>query len=1822
MANSTKVGALVIDIDGDISKLRTEMAAGVGVVKNTSGEMQEAARAMKAGLDSVLNPTTLLTSATNALHNTLAGLGVGIGLASVIKLSDEYTKFTAQLKLATQTTQEYAQAYGDVKRIANSAQADLAATGVLYARIANGTRELGLSQQKVADITETVNLALKVSGATTEESASAMLQLSQSFASGTLRGEEFNAVNEAAPRLMKALADGIGVPIGALKQMASDGKITSQVMAQVLPKALADLRAEAESVRTIGGAWTVLTNNMLEYVGTEAKASSGAEVLTSSIGLLANNLHLVAAAAGGLGAAKLAEIIAGVGVKTTAGTLKALEYAQAQSVQRAATIATSQAEASAAIATSERLAITQGAIVASREGAIAQLANANASIIAAEAQINASRSAGALSFAVASLATGEVALTAAMQGRSVAMAELAVLGQQQARVSAEITLANVAQAASQSALTVATGAGGAVAGVASRALGLLGGPIGLITTLLGVGVTAWLAWGSSSSSQEKIASENVEKSTADIVGDLDKQIAKLKERNALASSGLGNIAKQDSEPAKKMVSLKSQMDAAQAGTGEFAGLDLNARNDILQKLGVQYGTLYQKINAATAEQKKFDATGKVASDLIEVRERLLGVNRQYLDDLTKLEAAREKGAISEQEYIDLTSKLATETYNKTKAGKEATKAAREENTEYDRLIKSIAEKTAIERLDIETQGNLTAGQKLAAKAMQDLRDGVLDLTTSEKQRLAASFESYLGAEKANIALKTQEAFAKTAADENLKYADSVLTGADALRNQVRDQEAYNERIGLTQKQIAELDAAELEKQATSKDSIAVTMDLIDWSGKLGDAYRDQANSLRALAELKRTGAAKSNDTDLTKATDLLAVMSELDNVAKAAAQGMTASFGTVGTAIGGMTTALTGFSRAQAAIAAQLAASTKDAGGDQSKIYKANATAAEQTARAQISSYANMASAAKGFFKENTTGYKIMEAAEKGYRAIEMAMAIESMLTKSGLMTSFTGLFVASKATETGVILATESTMTAATLTGEAARNAAKVPGVFMSFMSMLGPWGAAAAAIAIGAVLGGAFSGGSAPSVDMSAAAVQKRQGTGTVFGDSDAKSESIAKSLELLEKNSDLMTPATMQMASSLRNIESSMAGLTNIVFRTPGITSGSNFDIKTGTFNSQGATLANKGLSILPQDSFTQKLNNATSAFLFGSSKSTITDGGLQLGGSIGSLQQGQGISQYANVNTVKKGALGGLFGGSSNTNTLQTQAVSNEIAQQFGLIFTNLQMTLSSAATALGGSGQAVGEAVNNYVIDTTKISLTGLKGADLQNAINGVISGAMDNVAQSVFPELDKFRQVGEGYTQTVVRIAVDYSNVDAILNSLGMTFGAVGISSVEAREHLIGLTGGIDKLASGSQYFAQNFLSDAERMKPVADNVSKVMDSLGLSGVTTIDQFKNIVLGLDLSTEAGASLYATLIGLAPQFKEVADYNSNASGTAKQRADLEIQIMELTGNAAGALAARRDIELAGMDASLRPLQQRINLLNDEADAAAKAAALGQQRTGLEIRIMELSGDKLGALNLRRQQELDGLDASLRPYQLQIYALEDKAEADKEAAAAAEASARAATQAGEQAAAAAKQLTAAWQSVTDAILGEVSCLRGAAQGTDQDSFAATQARFVVTTAQARAGDQDAAKLLAPLSVTLAKFAENSFSTLKELNQFRALTAASLAETANGFTKYGVKIPGFASGGDFGGGLRLVGEHGPEIEATGASRIFNASQTRTMLGGSNDALVNSLIAEVRELKSVIALLVTPTLETEKNTRKIKDNIQHVTLDGEGMRLEKVTA
>ncbi|MDV7837632.1 tape measure protein, partial [Pseudomonas aeruginosa] len=94
----------------------------------------------------------------------------------------------------------------------------------LYGRISRPLKEAGRTQQDILKVTEAVSASFRVSGASAVEAENGVIQFGQALGAGALRGDEFNSVAEQAPRLMQALADGIGVPTSALKALAAEGK--------------------------------------------------------------------------------------------------------------------------------------------------------------------------------------------------------------------------------------------------------------------------------------------------------------------------------------------------------------------------------------------------------------------------------------------------------------------------------------------------------------------------------------------------------------------------------------------------------------------------------------------------------------------------------------------------------------------------------------------------------------------------------------------------------------------------------------------------------------------------------------------------------------------------------------------------------------------------------------------------------------------------------------------------------------------------------------------------------------------------------------------------------------------------------------------------------------------------------------------------------------------------------------------------------------------------------------------------------------------------------------------------------------------------------------------------------------------------------------------------------------------------------------------------------------------------------------------------------------------------------------------------------------
>lgn len=220
-----------------------------------------------------------VNSQLNSMNKQLATAGKAlIGVFSVSALTgavrgianaaDSYNLMNARLKLATSSQEEFNTAQTELRRIATATQAPLESLATLYQRISRPLKEAGRSQKDILAVTEAVATSFRVSGASAQEAENGVIQFAQALGSGALRGDEFNSVAEQAPRLMQALAESLGVPIGALKEMAAQGLLTADVVSSALVEQLGVLRTEAESLpETVGGAMTALSDRWNEAIG-------------------------------------------------------------------------------------------------------------------------------------------------------------------------------------------------------------------------------------------------------------------------------------------------------------------------------------------------------------------------------------------------------------------------------------------------------------------------------------------------------------------------------------------------------------------------------------------------------------------------------------------------------------------------------------------------------------------------------------------------------------------------------------------------------------------------------------------------------------------------------------------------------------------------------------------------------------------------------------------------------------------------------------------------------------------------------------------------------------------------------------------------------------------------------------------------------------------------------------------------------------------------------------------------------------------------------------------------------------------------------------------------------------------------------------------------------------------------------------------------------------------------------------------------------------------------------------------------------------------
>ena len=204
-------------------------------------------------------------SQADDLMNTIKGVvGAYVSIQAVgdvLNLSDELVQTTSRLNMMNDGLQSTEELVNMVYAAAQDARGSFGDMADVVARFGNNAGDAFSSSAEVVAFADLVQKQMTIAGASTTEASNAMLQLSQGLGSGVLRGDELNSIFEQAPNLIQNIADYLEVPIGEIREMASEGELTADIVKAAIFSATDEINAQFEQMpMTWGQIWQSMQN--------------------------------------------------------------------------------------------------------------------------------------------------------------------------------------------------------------------------------------------------------------------------------------------------------------------------------------------------------------------------------------------------------------------------------------------------------------------------------------------------------------------------------------------------------------------------------------------------------------------------------------------------------------------------------------------------------------------------------------------------------------------------------------------------------------------------------------------------------------------------------------------------------------------------------------------------------------------------------------------------------------------------------------------------------------------------------------------------------------------------------------------------------------------------------------------------------------------------------------------------------------------------------------------------------------------------------------------------------------------------------------------------------------------------------------------------------------------------------------------------------------------------------------------------------------------------------------------------------------------------
>lgn len=649
---------LIIKISANSQSFQTEISRASRMGQDYYRTMQNGGRQAAAAARESERALSDLTAGFASAGRAAAAATAAFATGKLVQIADEWNSVNARLKQASSSADDFAASQRQLMEISQRTGTAFSDNANLFSRAAASMREFGYSSDEVLKITEAVSTGLKLSGANTQEASSVITQFSQALAQGVLRGEEFNAVNEAGDRVIRALAAGMGVARKDLKSMADQGQLTIDKVVPALMSQLGALQGEfANMPQTVSGSLQKVTNSFMAWVGGVNQATGATDALsggldnvaqtldsfTSSavsgaLSEVADNMSTITTVAGALVGVGLARYLSGVVTSATSATGALISAAKSEV---ALAVAQDKAAQSAVAASRAEVYRAQQAVQSSRSADVQaaqqeKVAAAEAKVTAAHTRLTTALASGTATEKVrarTALERAQAGLVAAKNADAQAVAERR-LATAQAALNRNISNRVSTQSNINSVTSVGTR-------LMSGALGLIGGVPGLV--MLGAG--AWYAMYQNQEQARRSAQEYA--SQIDEIREKTSRMS-LSETDDNRGKTVGALVEQNrliDEQARKVGDLKYQIDDLNASRGKPGITSENDANIlraiaiVTDQLAVEEGKLNDMRDKSRGIQQALEEIERRRNDLIReqawrqnvVYQSMIMMNGQHTD---------------------------------------------------------------------------------------------------------------------------------------------------------------------------------------------------------------------------------------------------------------------------------------------------------------------------------------------------------------------------------------------------------------------------------------------------------------------------------------------------------------------------------------------------------------------------------------------------------------------------------------------------------------------------------------------------------------------------------------------------------------------------------------------------------------------------------------------------------------------------------------------------------------------------------------------------------------------------------------------------------------------------------------------------------------------------------------------------------------------------------------------------------------------------------------------------------------------------------------